>query len=311
MTPGADWTLADIPDLTGKRFLVTGVTSGLGASIAHQLAASGADVVLAARSQHKLEATRQAIRATTPEARLSSLIVDLADLSSVRRAAAHAARFGAIDVLVNNAGVMATPHLRTVDGFESQLATNHFGPFALTGLLLPQLVASGSGRVVNTGSQAHRMAIASAVRDPRAQHGRYSKWQSYAQSKLADLQFTYALDRRLKQAGLPVIAVAAHPGYSATGLMQGRNVGKKRVGPITLGVERVFSALGQPAAMGALPTLMAATADIPGGTYIGPSGPGQMRGYPRVVGSSRRAQDESAQDQLWRVSEEATGVQYP
>ena len=305
------WTPAQIPDLTGKRFLVTGVTSGLGASIAHELASRGAEVVLAARSQAKLEATRQAIRAATPEARLSSLIVDLADLASVRRAAAQAGRLGAIDVLVNNAGVMATPHLRTADGFESQLATNHLGPFALTGLLLPQLVASGNGRVVNTGSQAHRMALASAVRDPRTQQGRYSKWQSYAQSKLADIQFTYGLDRRLKRADLPVIAVATHPGYSATGLMHGRNVGKKRVGPLTLGLERVFAALGQPAAMGALPTLMAATAAIPGGTYIGPDGPGQMRGQPRIVGSTRRSRDVVAQDRLWEISERATGVRYP
>ncbi len=304
------WTIADLPDQSGRRFLVTGVTSGLGTDIARELAAVGAEVILAARSADKLDRTAAEIADAAPGTTLHKLIVDLSDLSSVRRAALEAEAFGPIDVLVNNAGIMATPYQRTPDGFESQLATNHLGPFALTGLLLDQIAASGAGRVVNTGSQAHRMATGSAVRDPRVQHGRYSKWQSYAQSKLADVQFTYGLDRRLKQANLPVIAVAAHPGYSATGLMHGRNAGKQ-TGALTRALERAFSALGQPASMGALPTLMAATADLPGGTYIGPDGLGQMRGNPRIVNSTRRARNQQAQDQLWAISEDATGVRYP
>jgi len=304
------WSIEDIPDLAGRRFLVTGVTSGLGTDIARELAARDAEVVLAARSPQKLETTVSTLSAEVPGARLQTLVVDLADLSSVRRAALEAEALGPIDVLVNNAGVMALPYHRTVDGFEVQLATNHLGPFALTGLLLDQIAASGNGRVVNTGSQAHRMALSSPLRDPRVQHGRYSKWHSYAQSKLADVQFTYALDRRLKAAGLPVIATAAHPGYSATGLMHGRNAGKE-IGPLTRGLEKAFTALGQPAAMGALPTLMAATADLPGGTYVGPDGLGQMRGLPRVVRSTRRARRVDDQDRLWELSEQATGVRYP
>jgi len=305
------WTTADIADLSGKRILVTGVTSGLGTDIARALAGKGAEVVLAARSQDKLDRTATDLAAQVPGARLHRLLIDLADLSSVRRAALHAESLGPIDVLINNAGVMATPYHRTVDGFELQLATNHFGPFALTGLLLDQLVASGSGRVVSTSSQAHRLAFGAPLRDPRLQHGRYSKWRSYAQSKLADLQFTYALDRRLRAAGLPVISVAAHPGYSATGLMHARSMGNASPSPTTRFLERAFDVLGQPAAMGALPTLMAATADLPGGSYIGPDGLGQLRGYPRPVRGTRLARDERTQNQLWQLSEEATGVRYP
>ena len=311
MSRAIGWTTAEIPDLSDKRFLVTGVTSGLGAGIARELAAHGAEVVLAARSEEKLAATVADIEHRVRAPRLRQVVLDLADLGSIRRAAAQASRLGPIDVLVNNAGVMATPYHRTVDGFELQLATNHLGPFALTGLLLPQLVASGAGRVVSTGSQAHRLALRAPLGDPALQIGRYSKWQAYAQSKLADLLFTFELDRRLRSAGLPVIALAAHPGYSATGLMHSRHSLSGGANAATRFLETVFTLLGQPAELGALPTIMAATADLPGSTYVGPNGPAQMRGMPMVVKTTRRALDRDAQRRLWEISEAATGVRYP
>jgi NAD(P)-dependent dehydrogenase (short-subunit alcohol dehydrogenase family) len=308
--PERQWTLADLPDLTGRRALVTGVTSGLGETIALELARAGAEVVLAARSPEKLEATEADIRAQLPDARLRRLRVDLADLGSVRRAAAEASTFGPLHLLVNNAGVMATPYQRTVDGFELQLATNFLGPFALTGLLLPALVAADGARVVNTGSQVHRIARRAPLDDPRTPAGRYSRWQAYAQSKLADLMFTFELDRRLREAGLPVTALAAHPGFSATGLMA-TGLGAAVSRPARAVLVGAFRLLGQPARLGALPTLMAATADLPGSTYVGPRTMFQMRGQPRVVRARRLAHDEEAGRRLWAVSEAATGVAYP
>lgn len=308
-TPGA-WSPADIPDLTGHRALVTGVTSGLGEAIALELARAGAAVVLAARSQDKLAATEADIRAAVPDARLEPMVVDLADLSSVRRASAGVE--GPLHLLVNNAGVMATPHHRTVDGFELQLATNHLGPFALTGLLLPHLIASGAGRVVNTSSLAHRLTRTAPLADPRRAPRRYFRWIAYSQSKLADLLFTFELDRRLRAKGLPVTALAAHPGYAATGLIRtGLTHGRSGPAPVTSIMEAATRLLGQPASMGAWPTLMAATADLPGSTYVGPGGPAELRGTPRIVTARPLAHDGEAQRRLWELSEEATGVRYP
>lgn len=301
------WTVADIPDLTGRRALVTGVTSGIGERTALELARHGAEVVLAARSEDKLDVTERHLRSALPEARLARVRIDLADLSSVRRAAAQASELGPLHLLVNNAGVMATPHQRTVDGFELQLATNHLGPFLLTGLLLPRLVESGDGRVVSISSQAHRLARRAPLQDPRVHQGRHSRWVAYAQSKLADLLFTFELDRRCRLAGLPIKALAAHPGFSATGLMAQRGVGDVR----SRILEAAFGVAGQPAELGALPTLMAATADLPGSTYVGPRNLLQMRGLPRIVGASRVARDPEAARRLWEMSQEATGVRYP
>jgi NAD(P)-dependent dehydrogenase (short-subunit alcohol dehydrogenase family) len=294
-----------MPDLTGRRTLVTGVTSGIGERTALELARHGAEVVLAARSEEKLDRTEADIMAAVPTAVLHRAIVDLADLSSVRRAAAHVAEIGPLDLLINNAGVMALPYARTVDGFELQFGTNHLGPFLLTGLLLPQLVASGDGRVVTVASNAHRVAWRAPLDDPRAVHGRYSRWGAYISSKLANLMFTFELDRRARAAGLPVKALAAHPGYSATELM-GKSGGA--AGQIMKAATRL---LGQRSNLGALPTLMAATADLPGSTYVGPDGLLQMRGYPRIVKPRRLAQDEEAQRRLWELSEAATGIHYP
>ena len=267
-------------------------------------------MVLAGRTESKLADTEAAILQQVPHARLERLLVDLADLSSVRRAATEATGLGPIDVLVNNAGVMAPPYRRTAEGFELQMGTNHFGPFLLTGLLLPQLVASKAGRVVAVSSQMHRIARHAPLGDPRDPHRRYLRWPAYGQSKLANLLFTFELDRRLREAELPVKALAAHPGFAGTHLAANGRYGQAMGGRASI-LDGAIKAVAQPAYMGAQPTLMAATADLPGSTYCGPSGWQESHGRPTVVGCSRLAQDETAQRRLWEISEEATGIHYP
>ena len=311
MTENKPWSVDDIPDLTGKRALVTGVTSGIGESTVLELARHGAEVILGARNPAKLEATIARIEQEVPGASLHPLAIDVSDLASVRRAASEVTE--PLHLLVNNAGVMATPHQRTADGLELQMATNYFGPFALTGLLFPRLVESGDGRVVAISSQGSRMARKPPLDDPLDQSRRYGKWQAYFASKLADLMFIFELDRRCREQGVPVKGLAAHPGYSATGLMgTGRNTGNtgERMRFTATILQAVFSAVGQPAALGALPTLMAATADLPGSTYIGPDGLIQFKGQPRIVNARRLAHDREAQRQLWELSEKTTGVTF-
>ncbi len=309
---GPQWTLEEIPDLSERRALVTGVTSGLGEHTVLELARRGAEVVMAARSAGKLEQAVDAVRRALPQAVLVPLIVDLADLSSVRRAAEEAGRLGPLDILVNNAGVMATPHRRTSDGFELQMGTNHFGHFALTGLLWPQLVAAESARVVTVSSQMHRIARAVPQGDPRHDAGgRYERWTAYAQSKLANLLFAFELERRARAAGTKVQSNAAHPGYARTNLQRtGPGMGSGRSqAAILLGVTRL---VGQPADLGALPTLMAATMPgLPGGSYVGPRGPLESRGLPTVVKASRVANDAELARRWWELSEEATRVHFP
>ena len=302
------WTLDDIPDLTGRRALVTGVTSGIGESTVLELARHGAEVILGARNPDKLEATIRRIEGEVPGAALHPLEIDVSDLSSVHRAANQVDQ--PLHLLINNAGVMATPHQRTADGLELQMATNYYGPFALTGLLFPRLVDSGDGRVVAISSQGSRMARRAPLDDPRDQSRRYGRWQAYFASKLADLLFLFELDRRCREQRVPVKGLAAHPGYSSTGLMgTGRNTGDRMRFTATI-LQAVFAAVGQPASLGALPTLMAATADLPGSTYIGPRGLLQMKGEPRIVSPRRLALDREAQRRLWEISEEATGVSF-
>ncbi|HSJ19416.1 MAG TPA: oxidoreductase [Nocardioidaceae bacterium] len=304
------WTPDDIPDLTGKQALVTGVTSGLGENTVLELARRGARVVMAARSETKLRATIDDLHQSLPNAELVPLLVDLADLSSVRRAAEEATQLGPIDILINNAGVMATPFRRTVDGFELQFGTNHLGHFALTGLLFPQLAKADAARVVTVSSQAHRIARTVPLEDPRNDKRRYRKWGAYAESKLANLLFAFELDRRARAAGTNVSSMAAHPGYAATALFSGLNLdGTKPDGAIVVGASRL---LGQPSEMGAQPSLMAATIPgLPGGSYVGPDGFVQMRGRPTLVKASRTARDEALARSLWQVSEEATHVSFP
>jgi NAD(P)-dependent dehydrogenase (short-subunit alcohol dehydrogenase family) len=307
---GHQWTLDDMPDLAGRTALVTGVTSGLGEHTVLELARKGAKVVMAARSETKLRGAMDDVKRSLPRAELVPLVVDLADLSSIRRAADEARRLGPLDILVNNAGVMATPHRRTADGFELQFGTNHLGHFALTGLLFPQLAEAEAARVVTVSSQAHRIARSVPLGDPRHDTGHYQKWVAYAQSKLANLLFAFELDRRARAAGTTVSSMAAHPGYAATNLFHGMNLGGTRPdGAIVVGATRL---LGQPSAIGAQPSLMAATMPgLPGGSYIGPRGFAEMRGRPTVVTASKTARDKELARRLWVVSEEATRIQFP
>ena len=278
---------------------------------------------MAARNEEKLERSVEQVRRDVSDADVRPLVLDLADLSSVRRAADEASTSGPLHLLVNNAAVMATPYARTVDGLELQMATNFFGRFALTGLLLPRLVEAGNdgtgrgigldnlnhptARVVSVASVGHRFAMSAPLRDPWVQAGRYRTWQAYAQTMLSNLLFTFELDRRAGEAGLPLTATAAHPGLSATGLMAS---GKQR-NAVTSILDAAFSALGQAPSKGALPLLMAATADLPGTTYVGPGGPGELRGAPKVVGTTKLARDPEAARRLWEIAEETTGVVYP
>ncbi len=297
----------DLPDQSGRRALVTGATGGLGHHVCLELARAGASVVLAARDEAAAAAGADQIRAQVPGARLEVLRLDLADLSSVHEAAERAASsYERLDLLVNNAGVMATPYRRTVDGFELQLGTNHLGHFALTGLLLPLL---GQARVVTVSSLLHRRADAVWLGGPRLERG-YSRWGAYAESKLANLLFARELDRRARRAGLGLTSVAAHPGFTDTGLQRtGPQLGGRNV--MSLALRGVTAVVGQPAAAGAMPILYAATAPgLGGGAYAGPSGLGEARGAPRLVDMSAAASDTQAAGALWELSEQATGVSY-
>jgi NAD(P)-dependent dehydrogenase (short-subunit alcohol dehydrogenase family) len=303
------WSPADIPPQTGRTAVVTGVSvGGLGHHTALELARAGVRVVLAGRTPDRLVETEAELRSGIPDAVLERLVVDLSDLSSVRSAAAEARTYGPIDLLVNNAGIMATPYRRTVDGFESQLATNHLGPFLLTGLLLPQL--ADRGRVVTVSSLMHRFARHAPLGDPRVKARPYLRWVAYCQTKLANLLFTFELDRRLREAGSTVSAHAAHPGYAGTHLIANGRFGRPSGGIASI-FDTANRAIGQSPAIGAWPTLMAATADLPGSTYCGPSGLGEVAGPPHLVGWTRQAGDRDAQRALWELSETATGIAYP
>jgi NAD(P)-dependent dehydrogenase (short-subunit alcohol dehydrogenase family) len=305
------WELADIPDQAGRTVVVTGTSvGGLGQHTALELARRGARVVLAGRNPAKLDETRDTIRGEVPHAELEQLEVDLADLDAVRRAGAAAAAYGPIDVLVNNAGVMGTSREVTTDGLDLQMATNHFGPFLLTGLLLPQLLASRDARVVTVASIMHRTARSAPLGDPHTHGGPYRKWHVYGQTKLANLLFTYELDRRAREKELPMKALAAHPGFSGTHLAANGQYGRASGGIASI-LDAAVKAVSQPAARGAWPVLMATTADLPGATYVGPSGLGELGGTPGVVTTGRLAHDEESQRRLWELSEETTGIRYP
>ena len=281
-----------MPDQSDRSFVVTGANSGIGLAAARELAASGAHVTLAVRDTAKGDAAAAGMRGD-PEVRA----LDLAHLASVRAFAEGLDRN--IDVLVNNAGVMATPHRRTADGFELQLGTNHLGHFALTGLLLPRI----QDRVVTISSGGH--PIGRIKFDDLQSERSYHRWAAYGQSKLANLLFMYELQRRLDAAGSPLRSVAAHPGYAATNLQFHTESIQDRI--MALG-NRIFA---QSDEQGAWPTLYAATTpDLPGGSYVGPDGFLEQRGNPKLVGSSAAARDEDAARRLWGLSEELTDVHY-
>jgi NAD(P)-dependent dehydrogenase (short-subunit alcohol dehydrogenase family) len=303
---GRGWTAQEIPDQHGRTAIVTGANSGLGRIVARELARHGAGMIIATRDTAKGGEAASAIKAAFPSATVEAAQLDLANLGSIR-AFAERIRAGHdhIDLLVNNAGVMAAPYRRTADGFELQFGTNHLGHFALTGLLLPLLRVRPDARVVTVSSNAHKRGQM-RFDDQQGEHG-YSRWGAYAQSKLANLLFAFELQRRLKAAGWRLISVVAHPGYSATNLQLSGPPPYERF-VMRLG-NRLFA---QPAEMGALPLLYAATAaDLPGGSYVGPDGMGEMRGrHPMLVQATERARDEEAARRLWEISERLTGVIY-
>jgi NAD(P)-dependent dehydrogenase (short-subunit alcohol dehydrogenase family) len=305
------WTLANLPDQSGKRALVTGVTSGLGRHTALELARRGAEVLLAGRGEARLEREAEQLARMVTGAKVRPLTLELADLASVRRAAAEATSYGPLHLLVNNAGVMAAPRRATRDGFELHFGTNHLGHFALTGLLLPQLAASGGARVVTVASQAHRGARSIPLHDPSMLSGRYHRWVAYARSKLANLLFAFELQRRCTDAGVPLTSVAAHPGFAATNLMTA-GLSMDRHGLDRKIVDVTTALFAQSAEDGALPVLMAATdPTLRGGEYVGPRGPLQMRGRPRLVRAAPSAYDATLAAELWKVSEDSTGISFP
>jgi NAD(P)-dependent dehydrogenase (short-subunit alcohol dehydrogenase family) len=305
----AKWTAADIPDQTGRTILITGANSGLGLRSAEALAAKGARVLLACRNATKAASAREAVQAKATDAPPEVVPLDLSSLASVAACVEQlAGELDHLDVLMNNAGIMAVPEAQTVDGFESQIGTNHLGHFALTGQLLPLLLAAPEPRVVTVASNAHKLGRVH-VDDLFFEHRRYSRWGAYGQTKLANLLFSTELQRRAVDAHTALTAVAAHPGYAATNLTSGPALGAALLKPaFTLG-DRLF---GQPDHMGALPQLYAATMpDVLPDDYWGPDAFREQRGYPKRVGRTDRATDREVAARLWERSEELTGVTYP
>lgn len=300
----AKWTTADIPDQTGRVAVITGANTGLGFETAAALAAQGARVVLAVRNLEKGKDAESLIRRRSPGADVTLQELDLTSLDSIRSAAAQLrADHDRIDLLINNAGVMYPPKATTKDGFELQFGTNHLGHFALTGLLLDRLLPVAGSRVVTVSSVGHRIR-ADIHFDDLQWERRYNRVEAYGQSKLANLMFTYELQRRLAPHAT-TIATAAHPGGSNTDLM--RHLPRWAAAAYPL-----IKPLFQGADMGALPSLRAASdPQALGGQYFGPDGFAQGRGYPTVVKSSRKSHDVDAQKRLWTVSEELTGVVFP
>jgi NAD(P)-dependent dehydrogenase (short-subunit alcohol dehydrogenase family) len=295
----SNWAVEHIPDLTGKVAVVTGANSGIGYEMARALARKEAMVILACRNKDKGEAAARQIRQEYPKAKAEVLQVDLAELASVRRFADkftnHCDR---LDILINNAGIMATPFARTADGFELQFATNYLGHFALAGLLLGHIIHIAGARVVTVSSWGHHFGVIDF--DNLNAEKDYDPERAYAQSKLANLLFAYELQRRFEGTGVDALAAAAHPGWTATGLPAHRPI-----------VRMLNPLIGQKPEMGALPALYASTAsDVQGGGYYGPRSWGGLRGYPTKARSSDRSHDAAVAASLWAVSEELTGVRY-
>ena len=289
------WTSSELTDQSGKTVIVTGANSGLGEVTARELARIGAHVVLACRNT---EAGEKAAAGMSGDVEVRKL--DLADLDSVRAFAETTS--GPVDILINNAGVMAVPYRKTAQGFESQFGTNHLGHFALTGLLLDRLKESASPRVTVLSSTAHRMGAINF--DDLQSEQKYARWKAYGQSKLANLLYAFEFARRAKASGSPIVVTAAHPGYANTKLQ----------GKTESFMDRVMAVgnalMAQSAEAGAWPTLYAATADIPSGSYVGPASFMEQRGKAKVVGSTAASKDEAVAKRLWDVSEELTGVKY-
>jgi NAD(P)-dependent dehydrogenase (short-subunit alcohol dehydrogenase family) len=301
----AKWTSEQIPDQHGRIAVVTGANSGLGLATARELARHGARVVLACRDTEKGARALREIETAAPGAQLELAALDLGDLASVEAfAEGFRSSHDGLDLLIDNAGVMAPPRRQTADGFELQLGTNHLGHFALAGRLIGALEGRADARVVTLSSNAHKMGRIDF--DDLQSERRYNRWRAYGQSKLADLMFALELDRRLRAAGSTVKSVAAHPGYAATNL-------QSAAAPLLdrLVMQAANPILAQSADRGALPTLYAATyPGLAAGSYVGPDGIGEFRGHPHLVSPNRAARDEDVAARLWSVSEELTGVRF-
>ena len=294
------WTADNIPDQTGRVAVITGANSGIGLETARELCRKGALVVMGCRSPDKAEAAAEDIRASVQGARLELRTLDLADLASIKAFAQDVAEaHPEVHLLINNAGIMAIPLARTADGFEMQLGTNHLGHFALTALLMDNLKAAGSARVVNVASLAHRFCKKIDFDDLNWE-ARYSKIGAYARSKLANLLFTQELQRRLEASGAGLITTAAHPGWTATNLQ------------VHSGIASFFNPImAMEGPQGALPTLRAATdPEAQGFDYYGPSGVYELKGYPVIAKKTAQAQDSEMAQKLWEKSEELTGVSF-
>lgn len=299
MTNNGKWTAENMPDQSGKVAIVTGANSGLGLETAKMLASKGATVVMACRSMDKAEKAANEIKTAYPQAKLDVRQLDLADLDSVREfAAGFKQHYDRLDILVNNAGIMMIPRNETAQGYEMQFGVNHLGHFALTGLLIDLIEKAPGARVVNVSSGAHLMGKIDF--DDLNGKRSYNRVAAYGQSKLANLLFTYELQRRLAAKETEALALAAHPGWTATNLQAHTGLFSS-LNPI----------LAQKPEMGALPTLYAAAApDVAGGDYYGPDGFFEMRGYPVKVRSNARSHDQAVAEKLWKISEEMIGVEY-
>jgi NAD(P)-dependent dehydrogenase (short-subunit alcohol dehydrogenase family) len=301
------WTTADIPDLTGKVIIVTGANSGIGFEAAKEFARKGAQTILACRNMEKAQAALAQIQAEIPDAKASVMHLDLANLASVHQfAETFKAKYDRLDVLLNNAGIMMAPYGTTEDGFEQQVGINHLGHFALTGLLIDRLLATPGARVVNVSSTAHRFGTLDFDNLLYEEGKGYTPLGAYGRSKLANLLFTYELQRRFEAASADAIAVAAHPGTSDTNLA--RYLEEHWAFDL---FRPLMPHLSQSAAMGALPSLRAAVdPDVQGGQYFGPDGFMEVKGYPLVVQPSDAAYNEADARKLWDVSEQLTGVPF-
>ncbi|MDY0198274.1 MAG: oxidoreductase [Tenuifilaceae bacterium] len=301
------WTLKDMPDQSGKTVVVTGGNSGLGFETAKALAQKGADVVLACRSESKGEAAKTAILTEYPEAKVIVMALDLMDLSSIKSFAQMFTKsYSQLHILINNAGIMTSPYGLTKDGFESQMGTNHLGHFALTGLLLDTLVRTPNSRVVVVSSLAHRQWKISFDNTLFENAQGYNSMRAYARSKLANLLFTYELQRKFEAKGINNLVVAAHPGASFT------NLGRHLEGKFLFKVLRplIIKVLPTPKS-GALPQLRAAVdTNVKGGEFYGPSGLMELSGYPVLVKSTKASHNAEDAQKLWTISEELTGVKY-
>lgn len=304
MSKQEKWTENHIPDMTGKVVIMTGANSGIGYEATRALALNGATVVMACRNMQKANQAAERLRALVLAENLDVMALDLSSLQSVRQfVAAFLQKYDRLDLLINNAGIMATPFGLTKDGFESQIGVNHLGHFALTGLLLERLLATPASRIVNISSMAHQGGQIHIERF--ANDNDYTPFGAYSQSKLANLLFTYELQRKLAATNTSTISVAAHPGGSNTNL--GNNVDSRFMRLLM----PLFSLIMQSAAMGALPTLRAATdQNAQGGDYYGPDGFQGMRGHPQKVSSNELSHDKVLAQRLWNASEQLTGVRY-